>query len=158
MSVQVNSRLIPASEMVNDIKNLLTYDSNFAIWTKLGTRSPISVVDIATNAGFKVFVVNDMRRIDGIAHELKAAKLDGLHVVVVFTKINEFFDLYYSYWTVFTEMLTLKRVCDVQLDVDDVIVAIGQLSAEGKPHINKNTYQDVVLNRFCNINYPFNKS
>lgn len=74
--------------MVNDIKNLLTYDSNFSIWTKLGTRSPISVVDIATNAGFKVFVVNDMRRIDGIAHELKAAKLDGLHVVVVFTKIN----------------------------------------------------------------------
>ena len=148
MSVQVNSRLIPASEMVNDIKNLLTYDSNFSIWTKLGTRSPISVVDIATNAGFKVFVVNDMRRIDGITHELKAAKLDGLHVVVVFTKINEFFDLYYSYWTVFTEMLTLKRVCDVQLDVGDFIVATGELNTQGN-------FFDSVPSRIvdCFLNY-----
>lgn len=131
MSVQVNSRLISTAEMVQDIKNLLTYDSNFAIWTKQGVKSPIFIVDIAKQAGFKVFVINDMRYVDKFEADIAAAKLDGHPVVVVFPNINKFFDFHYAYWDTFTEMLTHRKVGNVKLSVGDFIVATGELNNQG---------------------------
>lgn len=131
MSVQVNSRLISTSEMVRDIQNLLTYDSPFAIWTKQGVRSPVFIVDIAKQAGFKVFVINDMRYVDKFEADIAAAKLAGHHVVVVFPNINKFFDFQYAYWDVFAEMLTLRKVGNVKLSLGDFIVATGELNNQG---------------------------
>lgn len=131
MSIQVNSRLISVPDMVFDIQNLLTYDSNFAIWSKQGVKIPFSIVDIARKAGFKVVVVNDMRYIDKLEPELEKAKTSGQKVVVLFTAINRFFDIHYAYWDVFIDMLKTKKVGGIQLGQGDFIVATGEINAHG---------------------------
>lgn len=147
MSVQVNSHLVSKSEMVQDIQNLLTYDSNFAIWTKQGVKSPIFIVDIARQAGFKVFVINDMRYIEQFEIEISTAKLNKQRVMVIFPNINKFFDFQYSYWDVFANMITNRKVGSVQLDVSDFIVATGELNNQG---IFFDTVPPKITNLFLN--------
>lgn len=147
MSVQVNSRLVPVSEMVLDIQNLLTYDSNFAIWTKQGVRSPVFIVDIAKKAGFTVFVINDMRYIDKFEKDIESAKLSGYPVVVVFPNINKFFDFQYAYWDIFADMISHRKVGNVQLTVGDFIVATGELNNQGNFF---DTVPSKITDRFLN--------
>ncbi len=168
--------IVSANELSPIVNSIVPSQINFALWAAEGIEMYSGLIDAMVQAGFHVVVLKDVESVaietdrpqakdfasqqlaallrPVALEELELAKSSGKRVAVLVSNL----DRLSPYATRFVaRSLNEHCVGQIKLDVDDVIVAIGQLSAEGKPHINKNTYQDVVLNRFCNINYPFNK-